>query len=91
MHSDHDPEAVRVRGDAVTLRVGGSYPIEIELVGETIRGAIDPQSLLGEFVLVEGRLDQKGSPINDRTRYMRIPVSDPARLRLAHELASKDK
>ena len=86
---DHDPEAVRLHPKGATLRVGGRYPIEIELTGAEIVAALKPGALIGEFVLVEGKLDREGSPLNERTRYMRIPIRDAGQLTPGHTLPTR--
>lgn len=74
---EHDPKAIRGR----TVRIGGRQPIELEILAD----GLAPERWLGEFLVVSGPLDRKGSVLRGRTRYMRIPVTDASQVRLAHE------
>jgi endonuclease YncB( thermonuclease family) len=78
---DHDPAAVRIHEGGATLRLGGAQPIEIEIAGSDRVERLKLVSLRGEFLLVEGVLDRRGSPLKRKTRYMRIPVTDDSQLR----------
>jgi len=79
---DHEPTAVRFHEDGATLRIGGRYAIEVEIVGTKLAASMDLRSLRGEFIQVRGPLDRKGSPLGGRSKnnYMRIPVTDPTQL-----------
>ena len=81
---DHDPKAVGLHEGGATLRLGGAYPIEIEIAGADLVERLAVKKLIGEYVLVEGVLDRKGSPLRGKTRYMRIPVTGASQLRPGH-------
>ncbi|RME74420.1 MAG: hypothetical protein D6776_05275 [Planctomycetota bacterium] len=89
---DHDHDAVRIHDKGATLRVGGDYPIEVEIEGAELARTLGVRQLLGEAVFVRGRLDRGGSPLPARYQrkgkpvrhYLRIRVRDASALRPAH-------
>ncbi|MDH3592743.1 MAG: thermonuclease family protein [Planctomycetota bacterium] len=78
---DKDAKWITRHGRGATLRIGGERYIEIEIVGTKLARELDLDRLCGEMVLVEGLLDREGNRLNEKLRYMRIPVTDAKQIR----------
>jgi len=89
--SEHDDRAVRLHDGGATVKAGGRYAIDVEIVGADLARRLRlRERMLGHHVLVEGPLDRRGSPIRLRNgreiRSLRIVVTRPGQVRLLHEM-----
>jgi len=83
--SGKSKRAVRIHKNGATLRIGGSKPIEVEIVGAELVKQLNPKQWRGLYLLVEGPLDRQGSKLRGKKLlYLRVVVTQASQIQPGH-------